>query len=426
MGCWDALAIEWEGLKYYKSVFARLIMDPATKAKTSFGQMFRGIVVGAHYEWLTNPKKTSESVVEEVCGKGNYDALKGKVVIITGATNGLGLENARCLLKYGCHVVFAMRNKEKAAKVVAEMQAKETLTGKATFINIQLDDLSTVKPFVQEFLAMNLPLHCLINNAGIMAPPVYRASKQGLESQFAINNMSHYLLTHLLLPKLKETAQTSGEARVVYLGSLAGEACWNIDLDTSVPSGPEFYSDIGDYTSTKCIDMIHARHLHDKHTKDKIFVCAVHPGIINSGLGKDNPGLTAAFYAGSSLKHTHKSQAEGAATTMYCALSPEVPKKSVTEGAWWYYNCQPQRCIGFASKATPEFQEKLEAKCWDLAKERHAAKMAKKGANSVVRGDYEQMLEDQDEMERLMTRAAEDMEDDSMLVLQHDRNGTDI
>lgn len=58
--------------------------------------------------------------------------------------------------------------------------------------------------------------------------------------------------------------------------------------------------------------------------------------------------------------------------------------------------------------------------------ERHAAKMAKKGANSVVRGDYEQMLEDQDEMERLMTRAAEDMEDDSMLVLQHDRNGTDI
>mmetsp|Transcript_4693 Transcript_4693/g.10127 ORF Transcript_4693/g.10127 Transcript_4693/m.10127 type:complete len:355 (+) Transcript_4693:39-1103(+) len=58
--------------------------------------------------------------------------------------------------------------------------------------------------------------------------------------------------------------------------------------------------------------------------------------------------------------------------------------------------------------------------------ERHAAKMAKKGANNVVRGDYEQMLEDQDEMERLMTRAAEDMEDDSMLVLQHDRNGTDI
>ena len=83
-----------------------------------------------------------------------------------------------------------------------------------------------------------------------------------------------------------------------------------------MPSGPEFYSDIGDYTSTKCIDMIHARHLHDKYTKDKIFVCAVHPGFINSGLGKDNPGLTAALYAGSSLKHTHKSPAEGAAPTM--------------------------------------------------------------------------------------------------------------
>ena len=338
MGCWDALAIEWVGLKYYGSVFWRLCTDAATKSKTSFWQMGRGIMVGAHYEWLTNPKKTAESIMEESCGKGNYEAYKGKVVIITGGTNGLGLENARCLLKYGCHVVFAMRNKEKAAKVLAEMQAKETLTGKATFIKIELDDLSTVKPFVKEFLAMNLPLHCLINNAGIMAPPEYRASKQGLESQFAVNNLSHYLLTHLLLPKLKETAKASGEARIIYLGSLAGEACWNVDVEKAVPSGPDFYSDIGDYTSTKCIDMIHAKSLHESCVKDKVYVCAVHPGIINSGLGRDNPGLTAAFYYGSSLAHTHKSIPQGAATTMYCTVSPKIPKQA-QEGAWWFYNC---------------------------------------------------------------------------------------
>mmetsp|Transcript_61612 Transcript_61612/g.115207 ORF Transcript_61612/g.115207 Transcript_61612/m.115207 type:complete len:373 (-) Transcript_61612:228-1346(-) len=369
MGCWDALQIEWIGLKYYAGVAKRLLVDQATKSKTSFLQMFRGIVIGAHHEALTNPGKTSESVCEEVCSKGNYEALKGKVVMITGATNGLGLENARCLLKYGCHVIFAIRNKEKAAKVLADMKAKEALTGKATFITLQLDDLATVKPCVQEFLALNLPLHCLICNAGIMAPPKFAASKQGLESQFAINNMSHFLLSHLLMPKLKETAKSgdAGDARIVILGSLAGEACWNIDLEKAVPSSADFYSDIGDYTSTKCMDMVHARTLQRECTKDRVYVCAVHPGIINSGLGKDNPGLTAAFYAGVSLRHTHKDVAQGAATTMYCAISPQIPEQ-VAKGEWWFYNCQPQKSIGFAGKCDVEFQDKLEKKCWEIAK----------------------------------------------------------
>mmetsp|Transcript_49123 Transcript_49123/g.116987 ORF Transcript_49123/g.116987 Transcript_49123/m.116987 type:complete len:371 (+) Transcript_49123:82-1194(+) len=368
MGCWDFLQIEWLGLKYYGSLFWKLAADPATKSKTSFVQLFRGVIIGAHYEALTNPKKTSESIVEEVCGKGNYEALKGKVIMITGATNGIGLENARCLLKYGCHVVFAIRNKEKAAKVLADMQAKETLTGQATFITLQLDDLATIKPCVQEFLALNLPLHCLINNAGIMSPPAFVPSKQGLESQFAINNLSHLLLTHLLMPKLQETAGSAGEARVVYLGSLMGDACWNIDLEKAVPSAPDSYSDVGDYTSTKCLDMVHARSLQRRYTKDKVFVCAVHPGVINSGLGKDNPGMTAAFYAGSTFRHCHKTVPEGASTTMYCALSPKVPEQ-VISGEWFFYNCKPQQSVGFAAKASAEFQDQLEEKCWALAKQ---------------------------------------------------------
>ena len=262
-------------------------------------------------------------------------------------------------------MIFAIRNKEKAAKVLNEMKEKETLSGTATFLNLQLDDLTSVKPCVSEFLALNLPLNCLICNAGIMAPPKYVESKQGMESQFATNIMSHFLLSHLLLPKLKETAATRGEARIVMLGSLAGEACWNVDLEKAVPSAADFYSDIGDYTTTKCIDMIHARSMQRQCTKDKVYVCALHPGIINSGLGKDNPGLTAAFYGSKTLQHCHKDIPQGAATTMYCALSPQIPEE-VSKGEWWFYNCKPQKSVGFAGKCDKEFQDKLEAKCWKL------------------------------------------------------------
>lgn len=365
MGCWDALQVEWIGMKYYGGVFRRIMFDPATYSKTSFTQLFRGIMIGAHHEALTNPKKTCENIVEEVCGKGNYQGLKGKVIMITGATNGLGLETTRCLLKYGAHVIFAIRNKEKAAKVLNELKEKETLTGTATFLNLQLDDLTSVKPCVSEFLKLNLPLNCLICNAGIMAPPKYAESKQGMESQFATNIMSHFLLSHLLLPKLKETAATQGEARIVMLGSLAGECCWNVDLEKAVPSAADFYSDFGDYTTTKCIDMIHARSMQRQCTKDKVYVCALHPGIINSGLGKDNPGLTAAFYSSKTLQHCHKDIPQGAATTMYCALSPQIPEE-VSKGEWWFYNCKPQKSIGFAGKCDKDFQDKLEAKCWKL------------------------------------------------------------
>eukprot|EP00913_Durusdinium_trenchii_P017025 g16010.t1 len=160
-----------------------------------------------------------QEVLENVYGKDLF-ALQGKVALITGASNGLGLENARCLMKYGCHVIWAVRSPDKAASVLNQLEKKEKLTGKATILKIELSDLSSVKPFVESFLALNLPLHYLICNAGIMSPTEWLPSKQGFELQFATNNLSHFLLTELLMPKLKETAKT-GEVRVVILSSLA-------------------------------------------------------------------------------------------------------------------------------------------------------------------------------------------------------------
>merc|ERR1719277_2435003 len=110
-------------------------------------------------EGLTNPGTTCEQVAEECLGKGNVDALRGRVAIVTGASGGLGLEHARVLMKYGCHVVFAVRSPERAEGLLRGLRAREELSGPATILRVDLDDLSTIKPFVREFLALGLPLN---------------------------------------------------------------------------------------------------------------------------------------------------------------------------------------------------------------------------------------------------------------------------
>merc|ERR1719373_684186 len=101
-----------------------------------------------------NPGTTCEQVAEKCLGKGSFDALKGRVAIVTGASGGLGLEQARVLLKYGCHVVFAVRSPEKAEGLLHGLREGEKLSGPATVLRVDLDDLSTIQPFVQEFLAL--------------------------------------------------------------------------------------------------------------------------------------------------------------------------------------------------------------------------------------------------------------------------------
>lgn len=277
---------------YFGKALKQLAFDPIVRAKTTLVSFCTGFFGIAIRELLTSSQcKTCEEVVDEACGKGNFTGLQGKVAIITGASNGLGLENARCLMKYGCHVIWAVRSPEKADSVLRKLEEQEgKLEGKATILKIELSDLTSIKPFVESFLALNLPLHYLICNAGIMSPPAWAPSEQGFESMFATNNLSHFLLTELLMPKLKETA-SAGEVRVVILSSLAGGSCRNID-PAKLPCPKEEYDEMAEYSVSKAVDCLHARHIQKHLGKFNIVGCAVHPGIIETGLGAGNVGIT--------------------------------------------------------------------------------------------------------------------------------------
>jgi len=327
------------------SYFLKMLWDFGRIAYVRTRMNLRSFITGfagvSGHEALTAYRcNTCEEVVERTCGKGNYTALLGKVAIITGASNGLGLENARCMMKYGCHVVWAVRSPDKAAAALQRLEEREgKLQGKATILKVELSDLRTIKPFVKDFLALGLPLHYLICNAGIMAPTEWLPSPQGFELMFATNNLSHFLMTELLMPKMKETGKTS-EVRIVVLSSVAGACCLNINPE-KLPCPKEEYHEFAEYGVTKALDCLHAQHLQRHHGSDNIVACAVHPGIIGTGLGQGNIGLTSLLYGGMFTAIFRKSVAKGAATTLHCALSPEVSAQ-VKSGASFFYNCAPQ------------------------------------------------------------------------------------
>mmetsp|Transcript_9512 Transcript_9512/g.19584 ORF Transcript_9512/g.19584 Transcript_9512/m.19584 type:complete len:373 (-) Transcript_9512:318-1436(-) len=341
----------------------QVVTDPNMGSRIGLKSFLIDFVGMLLREGVTDPHLTCEQVAERCLGKGNYTALQGKVAIITGASSGLGLEQARVLLKYGCHVIFAVRSPSKAEGLLSELKAREELPGRATILKVDLDDLATIRPFVESFLALDLPLNYLVNNAGVMTPPAFRGSKQGFETQFATNHLAHFLLAELLLPKLRETKRAGADARVVILSSVGCTLCKTIEMDQWIPPSKDTYNGTAEYGISKAMNLFHCRELQRRCDRDGISVCAVHPGIIKTGLTRENNADTTMLYESILFKWMHKSIPEGAATQMYCTLSDQVPTQ-IQQGTCFWFNSGPQRAVGIAA---PGVRDDLCAKVWEVS-----------------------------------------------------------
>jgi len=136
-----------------------------------------------------------------------------QVAIITGGSSGIGLDAAKKLVSQGIYCIIASRNIE---NVNAAVQGIKTETGRDNVEGMRIDlaDLESVRSFVSDFNDKNLPLHILVNNAGIQNRTKV-VTKDGIEATFASNHIGHFLLTHLLLDKLKQNAPS----RIVVVAS---------------------------------------------------------------------------------------------------------------------------------------------------------------------------------------------------------------
>ncbi|MCC5945332.1 MAG: SDR family NAD(P)-dependent oxidoreductase [Bernardetiaceae bacterium] len=217
--------------------------------------------------------------------KSNWNAdqipdLKGKVVIITGATSGLGKEATKVLAQKNATVIMAVRNTKKG-KVVAQEIKNTTLQAKIDIKAMDLSSLESVKCFAKDVLSSYKHLDVLINNAGIMACP-YDKTKDDFEIQMGTNHLGHFALTGLLMPLLEQTKN----ARIVATSSL-GHRVGNINFD-DINWEKRKYNSSQAYADSKLANLYFAYHLAEKlKAKNKdIKVTAAHPGWTRTDLQK--------------------------------------------------------------------------------------------------------------------------------------------
>lgn len=150
--------------------------------------------------------------------------ISGKTAIVTGANSGIGFETAKALAVRGAHVVLACRSERRGTEALEALRTSKP-SGTATLRLLDLSDLDSVRAFADRLLAEVEHIDLLINNAGVMMPPLSRTA-QGFELQLGVNHLGHFALTGLLLERIIATPS----ARIVNVSSQA-HRIGKIDFD---------------------------------------------------------------------------------------------------------------------------------------------------------------------------------------------------
>jgi NAD(P)-dependent dehydrogenase (short-subunit alcohol dehydrogenase family) len=198
-------------------------------------------------------------------------SLKGKIVLITGATDGLGKEVAKRVAAAGATVLLHGRNREKGVSVKQEIIAA-TGNENIYYFNADFSSLQEVRQFSEDVLANHSLLHVLINNAAIGGGPKGEAtrelSKDGYELRLAVNHLSHFLLTQNLLPLL----QASAPSRIVNVSSI-GQSPLNFD-DLQLEKR---YQSFDAYCKSKLAQILYGFNLAEKLKDTGVTVNSLHP-----------------------------------------------------------------------------------------------------------------------------------------------------
>jgi len=208
---------------------------------------------------------------------------ENKTYVITGGTRGIGLEAVKTLLSLNSHIIMGCRKVDEAKKVFDTLREEGLTEGKIEFLTLDLMKLSSVKKFGETVAEKQIPIHGLINNAGIMFGP-RQETEDGFESQLATNYLGHFLLTHILLPVLETSGTPDEPARIVNVSSSAHYlGSW---MDFEDPNLRNFYSPEQSYGNSKAAQILFTDYL-DALLQSKdvpVRVLSLHPGIVLTGL----------------------------------------------------------------------------------------------------------------------------------------------
>ena len=271
----------------------------------------RGLVINAPS--ALGKKSTAADVIATI-----KPDLSGKVAIVTGGNSGIGVETVKALASAKCKVILACRN------VAAGKAAREDMYTRYDIDveELDLNDLASVKAFADRVATVDL----LVLNAGIMALNQKELTVDGFEKQIGVNHFGHAYLTRLLRPKLEARGTAAAPSRVVVVASTAhGFAAkeWtaqDLDLDFKQVK----YSPWGAYGNSKLANILFAKAL-AKRLPETVTAVSLHPGVIRTPLWRNyGVGGIGGFLLGRFM--ADKSIPQGAATTVWAAVAPNLPR----------------------------------------------------------------------------------------------------
>lgn len=237
--------------------------------------------------------------------------LTGRVALITGANTGIGLVTARELAARGAHVFIACRSVAKGQAAVDAIR-KATSNDKVELLALDLGDCASVRTCAEQFLSRGLPLHLLINNAGLAGAK--GMTKSGFELAFGTNHVGPFLLTKLLLDRIKQSAP----ARIVTVASRAHTRVSGINWD-DVRQPTRGKAGLPEYGVSKLANVLFSAELGRQLRGTGVTTYSLHPGVVATDVWREVPALIRPL-----IKLMMISTEEGAATTLYCATSPDV------------------------------------------------------------------------------------------------------
>jgi NAD(P)-dependent dehydrogenase (short-subunit alcohol dehydrogenase family) len=275
------------------------------------------------------------------------DHMKGKICLVTGATNGIGKATALGLAQMGATVVIVGRNLAKCESVVSEIKQISGNDAVEALI-ADLSIMAEVRQLAEQFKAKYQKLHVLVNNAG-GAFGSRQVTSEGFEKTFALNYLNYFLLTNLLLDTLKASAP----ARVVNVSSDSHKGA-HLDFGDLQSEKENFVFNA--YGRSKLAGVVFSYELARRLSGTGVTVNVLHPGLVRTGFANNLGAVPSAFF-GFLMRFVGLTPEQGAQTSIYLASSPTV--ENVT-GKYW----EKSKAVSSGSAA---YDEATWTRLWEVS-----------------------------------------------------------
>ena len=239
--------------------------------------------------------------------------LKGKVIMVTGANSGIGKATAIGLARKNATIIAVMRDSPKSETALKEIQSKSHYADQIIWMKADLASQESIRAFAKDFTARNDRLDVLLNNAGVFNYKKTMTS-EGIETTFAVNVLAPFLLSNLVLDRLKSSAPS----RIVNVSS---DAANGVKLDFENLQGEKKYSSFNQYGQSKLALNLITVELSRRLTGTGVTANFLHPGVVRTDLARELNPVARVFF--SIIRLFFRSPESGAKTSIYLASSPE-------------------------------------------------------------------------------------------------------